>query len=113
MKSGTTNPELRKLIIQLRKSKKGILADVADRLERPARKNKGVNVWKINKYSKENDVIVVPGKVLSFGKLDHQVTVYALNYSIQAEDKINASGKALSLYDLKGTVPKGNVIIMQ
>ena len=113
MKSGTTNPELRKLIIQLRKSKKAVLSSVADKLERPARKNKGVNVWKINKHSKEGDVVVVPGKVLSFGKLEHQVTVYALTYSVKAEDKINASGKALLLYDMEGKIPKGNVIIMQ
>ena len=40
-----------------------------------------VNVGKIGKLTKKGDTIVVPGKVLGTGAIDHSVTVAAEKYS--------------------------------
>jgi len=61
-----------------------------------------VNVSKIAKYSKKGDTILVQGKVLSDGKIDFPVTVYAGGVSKSAREKIeNAKGKVLALSELK------------
>lgn len=114
MKSGTTNIALKKLIVELKKTKKPIWANIAERLERPRRNKTGVNVWKINAYTKEGDTVVVPGKVLSDGELDHKVNVAALNFSKSAEAKIKKSGSTMTIGELAKKNAKGTkVIIMQ
>ncbi len=56
-----------------------------------------VNLNKINRNTKEGDVVVVPGKVLGYGDLDHKVTVVAYSFSNSAFEKINKKGKAVKL----------------
>ncbi len=51
-----------------------------------------VNVGKISKLTKKGDSIVVPGKVLGTGAIDHAVTVAANNFSESARRKIEAAG---------------------
>ena len=71
-----------------------------------------VNIAKINRNTKEGDTIIVPGKVLGYGELDHKVNVVAYSFSKSALDKINKSGKAIDLMEFaeKGKV-KGVKII--
>ncbi|EWG08138.1 MAG: 50S ribosomal protein L18e [Candidatus Aramenus sulfurataquae] len=97
-RTGSTNVMLRKLIDEL-KSQKNIWRAVAEELDVPSRKRAYVNLYKINKYTKSGDVVIVPGKVLGVGSLDHPVTVAALDFSKQARAKIEKSGgKVMSLY---------------
>ena len=110
MKKGTTNLELKKLIIELKKTKKPAFIKVAEMLERPRRKRVEVNLWKINKNSKEDDLILVPGKVLANGELEHKVTIAALNASEKAIKKINEKGKFISLKE--ATKEKAKIKIM-
>ncbi|MCQ4366423.1 MAG: 50S ribosomal protein L18e [Sulfolobales archaeon] len=98
-RTGPTNALARRLIRILRKQNKRIWKRVAEELERPARQRVVINVKKIDKYSKPNDVIVVPGKVLGVGTLSHPVTVYAFAFSKSAKEKIEkAGGRAGSLF---------------
>lgn len=105
---GSTNVLLRKLISKLSKQEKPLWKRVADMLQSPSRKRAYINLYKINKYTKPGDIVIVPGKVLGIGKLDHEVTVVALDFSASAKRKIlDAKGKIVSLYnfdtlDLKG-----------
>ncbi|MEM0064114.1 MAG: 50S ribosomal protein L18e [Metallosphaera sp.] len=97
-RTGSTNIEKRKLIRLLDKQNKGIWKAVAKEIDVPSRKSRIINLYKINKFTKDNDVVVVPGKVLGIGNLDHRVTVIALDFSASALNKINkAGGKALPL----------------
>ncbi|WP_338599573.1 50S ribosomal protein L18e [Sulfolobus tengchongensis] len=108
--TGSTNIMVRKLIRKLEKAKRPLWRRVAEELSSPSRKRPYINLYKINKYSKPNDVIVVPGKVLGIGKLDHPVTVIALDFSRSAIEKIRTAGgevmsinKALETFkDFKG-----------
>ena len=95
----STNIMLRKLVHTLEKQKKSLWRAVAEELSSPSRKKPYINLYKINKYSKPNDIIIVPGKVLGIGSLDHPVTVVALSFSKTAKEKIEKSGgKVMSLY---------------
>lgn len=87
-KTNTTNIELRKLISQLAKQKQKIFKRIAKDLSKPTRKRREVSIYRINKHTKDGESIIVPGKVLSPGNLDHSVNVYALNFSEKAKQKI-------------------------
>ena len=64
-----TNPRIIKLIeklkIKAKENEAPIWKDIAERLEKPRRNYATVNISKINRYTKENDTVLVPGKVLS------------------------------------------------
>ena len=114
MKTNTTNPQLMDLIHELKKKSiehnVKIWKRIALDLERPSRIRRIVNLYKINKNTKKDEIIVVPGKVLAVGELDHAVTVAAFNFSNSALDKINKVGKAVSMRELIKENPKGKRI---
>ena len=115
----STNPEIIQLIQFLKKQSKaqeaGIWLDVAENLARPSRQRAAVNLSKINRYTEKNATIIVPGKVLASGTLDHAVTVAAFGASDKAKEKMAAvKAKYMSITDLMEKNPKGsNVIIMR
>jgi large subunit ribosomal protein L18e len=112
--TGPTNPLLQGLIQELKKKSVehgvNIWKRIASDLEKPTRKRRIVNLYKINKYTKENETVVVPGKVLSVGDLDHPVTIAAFSFSGAALNKINKKGKAMLINDLIKESPKGKRI---
>jgi len=111
MKKRVKNKELSKLISELRKYKKPIWKAVAEKLNSPRRRKVCVNVSKINRYTNPNDIVVVPGKVLGCGELEHPVTIGAFKASEKAKEKIkNSKGKLLSISELAKKHPKGTGI---
>lgn len=117
--TGPTDPNVRFLITKLRKASIEHNAEiwrvVSRTLLKPRRKRPAVNISKINRYTKDGDVVLVPGKVLGSGNLTHKVTVAALSFSETAKEKIKkVKGKALSIEELLKKNPKGtNVILMR
>lgn len=84
---------------------------VAYNLEKPTRGRRIVNLSKINRFTKENDIIIVPGKVLGSGMLDHKLTISAYQFSTSALEKISKiGGKIVPLTDLLKESPKGKKI---
>ncbi|WP_048149390.1 50S ribosomal protein L18e [Palaeococcus ferrophilus] len=118
-RTGPTDINLRRLIRTLKKksNEEGvkIWKDIAWRLERPRRQRAEVNVSKINRYTKEGDTVIVPGKVLGAGSIGHKVTVAAWAFSEEAKAKIlSAGGEAITIEELIERNPKGSgVIIME
>ena len=107
------NPELRELIRFLRRKYGEVGAkiwrDVAERLSRPRSRRAEVNVSKINRYTRPGDVVVVPGKVLGAGRIDHPVCVAAFAFSASARRKIEAAGgECISIRELVERNPKGS-----
>ncbi|MCK4668991.1 50S ribosomal protein L18e [Candidatus Bathyarchaeota archaeon] len=116
-KPKTVNPELIRLIRFLRKksreNKVKIWKDVAVRLAKARRKRIAVNVSRLNRYTEKKETIVVPGKVVGAGKLDHSVTVAAFAFSEKAKEKIKAArGKPISMLQLVKKNPKGSNVKM-
>lgn len=108
-----TNPQILNLIDGLKKQSRETEAplwrDIAFRLQRPTRIYSEVNLSRINRYTSDKDLILVPGKVLGAGDLDHKLTVAALNFSGSAREKIiQAGGSCLSIEELMKENPKGS-----
>jgi len=113
--TGPTNPLLMGLIEELKKKsieqKVNIWNKIALDLEKPTRKRGVVNLSKINAYTKENETIVVPGKVLGSGILDHKLIISAYQFSNGAKEKISKAGaKIIPLDELMQETPKGKRI---
>lgn len=113
-KTGPTNPNMRKLIADLRslgtKEKIKMWKKIAEELEKPTRCRREVNIERINRTTKKDEIVIVPGKVLSKGELNHKVKVAAWKFSEAAKQKINKTGKAMSIIELIKENPKGKKV---
>lgn len=70
-------------------------------VEVPARRRVEVNLSKIEGSTKEGDNVVVPGKVLSTGKIGHKVNIAAIEFSGSALKSLNNSGcKVVNIRDM-------------
>jgi len=112
-KAKTTNPELIELIRFLRKQSRennvNIWLDIAESLAKPRRKRVSVNLSRLNRYTQKNEMVVVPGKVLGTGEINHPITVGAFAFSEKAREKIKTvNGKCLSFFDMVKKNPKGS-----
>jgi len=112
-RTGPTNIIVRKTIRVLRsaanKNNAPIWRYVAELIDRPRRLRVAVNISKINRYTEDGDIVVVPGKVLGAGTIDHPVTVAALGFSEQAVEKIRAAGgKVMHILQLVEENPRGS-----
>jgi large subunit ribosomal protein L18e len=107
-----TNPRLNSLIAELkavsRDSGSPVWADVADRLEKPRRTHAEVNLGRIERYAREDETVVVPGKVLGSGVLQKNVTVAAVDFSSTAQKKIEQVGDAVTLEQIAERNPDGS-----
>jgi large subunit ribosomal protein L18e len=115
----STNPELIQLIRFLKKQSREkearIWRDIAEHLAKARRQRVAVNLSRINRHTQKSDVVIVPGKVLGTGTLNHSVTVAAFSASENARKKLTvAKAKYLSIPELVGINPKGtNVKIIR
>ncbi|MCY0868523.1 MAG: 50S ribosomal protein L18e [Desulfurococcus sp.] len=108
-----TNVVLRKTIEELikasNKNNAPIWRAVAEELSKPRRRRRAVNISRLNRYTSPGDVVVVPGKVLGAGVLDHPITVAASSFSKTAIEKIlKSGGRVLHILDLVSENPKGS-----
>jgi large subunit ribosomal protein L18e len=81
----STNPELIQLIRFLKKQGRekeaDVWRDVAKNLSKARQQRAVVNLSRINRHTKKGDAVIVPGKLLGAGALDHAVTVAAFSAS--------------------------------
>ncbi|MBD3312591.1 50S ribosomal protein L18e [archaeon] len=110
-RTGSTNEHLKKLIRTLSRDKKPIWKRVAMDLNKPARKRREVNLKRINDNTNSGETIIVPGKVLGTGRLNHKLTIAAWRFSDSALKKIKqAKGKAISIKELYDKKKIGRII---
>jgi large subunit ribosomal protein L18e len=115
----STNPELVQLIRFLKKQGRekeaDVWRDVAKHLAKSKQHRATVNLSRINRHTQKGDAVVVPGKLLGAGALDHAVTVAAFSASETAKEKLKAAkAKYLSITELVEKNPKGaNVKIIR
>jgi len=111
-RTGPTNVYQKQLIEDLKKKsiedKAAIWRDVAEKLEKPRRKKIEVNLSDIDRNTKKNDFVVIPGMVLGSGELTKPVNVAGWRFSSSAKEKIKKSkGKILTIEELVKEKPKG------
>ncbi len=95
-----TNVELKDLITYLNKQSKPLWHEVAKHLSRPKKKSITINIDEINKTTKSEEIIIVPGKILSIGSLDHKLTIAAFKFSEKAKEKLVKKADLLSIKEL-------------
>jgi len=111
-RTGPTNVYLQNLVQELKKAaaiqKVDLWTRIANDLSAATRQRTEVNVSRINRHTKANETIIVAGKVLGSGALDHNVVVAAWNFSNGAKQQIEkAKGKCVSITELLKQNPKG------
>jgi large subunit ribosomal protein L18e len=109
------NPQLQELIIELKKASiqndAPVWKRIATILEGSTQRRPVVNLSKIEKYARDEEIILVPGKVLSMGILTKKITIAAHTFSHSAVEKIKASGsKAITLHELLKKNPDGSKV---
>ena len=111
-RTGPTNQSTVLLINSLKKEsniqKTDLWRRIAEDLEKPSRRRREVNLSRINRFTKPQEVVIVSGKVLGSGMLDHGVVVAAFAFSSSSRQKIEAAkGKIMSIAELVRQNPKG------
>ncbi len=111
-KTGPSNIFHRKLVATLAKSYRSQGAPVWESasllLSSSRRRRVEVNLSRINRIAVDKDTILVPGKVLGSGRLEHQVKVAAFDFTGSARSKIQDSGgKCLTIEELLKQHPQG------
>ncbi len=109
----TTNPQLTDLIGLLKKESRekqaAIWLDVADHLAKSRSQRVAVNLSQLNRHTKKADVVVVPGKILGSGSINHAVTVASFGISDTAKAKLEAAkAKHITIPELLEKNPKGS-----
>ncbi len=81
---------------------------VREILLRPRRRRVEVNISKLNRYTSEGDIVVVPGKVLGSGDIKHKITIGAYSYTLTALNKLRDAGcEVLTIEELINRYPEG------
>jgi large subunit ribosomal protein L18e len=106
------NEQLQGLIGELKKQSRQenvpIWKRIAIDLEKPTRQRRIVNLSKIARVTKENETIIVPGKVLGTGELGHKLTIAAYTFSGSALEKLaQAKCTWYTIPDFMKKNPKG------
>ena len=91
-----------------KKNEAAIWSKLADLALKPSSTKHTVNLTRINKITKENDVLFVPGKVLGTGNMSHKITLSSFSMSTTAANKIIQSGGNIMVYsDMIKKYPTG------
>lgn len=109
-----SNPVLSEAIGNFRsaykKSKAPIWLKLQDIMERPG-SHVEVNLNRLSKYTSAGDIVIVPGKVLGTGTIDHKVTLCAFSLSQSAAKKmVDAGCKIVSIKEFVEKFPEGSKV---
>ncbi|MFH1229222.1 MAG: 50S ribosomal protein L18e [Candidatus Aenigmatarchaeota archaeon] len=110
--TGPTNPILKGMIEDIRnrgyREKIPFLIKLADEMEKPRRIRAEADLSKLNRVCKENETIVIPGKLLSSGILKKKLRVAAASFSMSSIEGIRkAGGVTMTIEELVKENPKG------
>ena len=101
-----TNPVLVNLIEDCNKlgEKSKFWKKIYKELSKSTKRQRTVNISKLNRVTKPKENIIIPGKLLGAGELKHDLTIYAFKYSESAKNKIK---NLFSIQDLIKKNPQG------
>ncbi len=114
-RTGPSNIHLLELVSDLKKQaieqQTKLWKRIAKELERPTRERREVNLSRINRYAKQGETIIIPGKVLGSGEIEKKVDISAFSFSKSAEEKIKkAGGKVTTIKELLKNNPKAEKV---
>ena len=118
-KTEKTNPQLKLLRETLkvfaREHQADIWKELARRLDAPSSNYAKVNLSRLNRYTNSGDVVIVPGKVLGAGSINHPISIGALSFSENARLKLLAAAGTVVTIDeiIKGSPTGSDVKIIR
>ena len=90
-----------------------IWAKLAEYALKPSAARRDLNLNRIGQLTKENDVVVFPGKVLGTGNISHKITLFSFSISNSAANKIiESGGKIISHSELVEQNPTGKGVVL-
>ena len=90
-----------------------IWAKLAEYALKPSIARRDLNLNRIGQLTKENDVVVFPGKVLGTGNISHRITLFSFSISNSAATKIvEQGGKIITYSDLIEQNPTGKGVVL-
>ena len=96
-----------------KKNEAPIWSRLADLATKPSSSKRIVNLTRINRITKENDIIFVPGKVLGTGSVSHKITLCSFSISTTAAKKIiQTGGKIMTYSDMIKKYPTGKGVMI-
>lgn len=112
-----TNQVVTQMAIELKKASTKNDAPIWLKLAKLALKTSSsrrvVNLTKINEVTKDDAVIVVPGKVLGTGNVSHKITLSSFSISNSAAKKIiESGGTIISFSEMIKKFPTGKGVII-
>ena len=90
-----------------------IWAELAEYALKPSIARRDLNLNRIGQLTKENDIVVFPGKVLGTGNISHKITLFSFSISNSAASKIiEKGGKIINHSDLIEQNPTGKGVVL-
>ena len=94
-------------------NKAPIWATLAQYALKPSSARRDLNLKRISQLTKDNDIVVFPGKVLGTGNITHKITLFSFSISNSAAEKIiKSGGRILGHQDLIDQNPTGKGVVM-
>ena len=95
------------------KNDAAIWGKLAEYALKPSIARRDLNLNRIDQLTKENDIVVFPGKVLGTGNISHKITLFSFSISNSAAAKIiEKGGKLITYSDLIEQNPTGNGVVL-
>ena len=96
-----------------KKNEAPIWSRLAELAIKPSSARRVVNLTRINKTTKDNDVLFVPGKVLGTGNISHKIILSSFSMSTTAAKKIIKTGGNIMTYsDMIKKYPTGKGVMI-
>ncbi|MGI0086533.1 MAG: 50S ribosomal protein L18e [Nitrosotalea sp.] len=82
----------KELKVASKKNKAPIWLRLAEMALKPARTKRVLNLGQIDRSVNDNDIVIVPGKVLGTGNISHKITLCSFSISTTGAKKVTQSG---------------------
>lgn len=82
----------KELKVASKKNKAPIWLKLAEMALKPSRTKRVVNLGQIDRHVSDNDIVIVPGKVLGTGNISHKITLCSFSISTTGAKKVLQSG---------------------
>ena len=107
------NPEIIETIIACKKN--GAWLKIGQIISNSRKKMPVVNLFEIEKESRDGDLIIVPGKVLGNGEITKKIRIAAMNFSESAREKLSKHKSEIVtiLEEIKKNPKAGGMKILQ
>lgn len=82
----------KELKVASKKNRAPIWLRLAELALKPARTKRVLNLGQIDRSVNDNDIVIVPGKVLGTGNISHKITLCSFSISTTGAKKVTQSG---------------------